>query len=297
MLTNSIKITTFILGIILALISMVCSILMWISFANSTLDILMAAITSASLVGASYIFIPMIVRLYEFKRWALLTATLILEVILVLSSLAATISWLESRYQTTFHLELSGSTSYQHQQTQINDLTNRINELSALAKLDRENGFRTRAGSLLNKAERLSQERQFLISQKTTRQSDNSGTTLANDLGDQRYVLWTVLAVLVDGCPMVCFAVLSAGQRNKAIQPISKNLPTPIRRDAPTDDNETLYAEIATELKAGRWGNKPAMRNVITDKKIRHALAREFFDRYVVDGTLTLNGARFELAA
>ncbi|MEY8204388.1 MAG: hypothetical protein RPR40_04860, partial [Bermanella sp.] len=271
-------------------------------FANGLLDQALAVITAGALVAFSYIFVPMIIRLFEFKRWAMLCAVVVLELVLVLSSLAATIGWLESNYQNNYQKDVTGSDAYLHQQTQINNLTTRINELTALATLDRKNNYRQRAMRLLSKADRLSDERQLLIKHPIKHTTGNSGTTLANDLGSIRYALWALMALLVDGCPMACFAILSGS----GTRPIKTTLPSTNKPDHPvtlmaevtgTDDNDTLYQEIASDLKAGRWGDKPAMRNVILDKKIRHTLAKEYFARYLVDGILTQNGSRFERVA
>lgn len=296
MLTQPIKFSLFILGLVCAFISLLCSALLWISFANTLLDSVLMAVTSSAFVAASYLFVPVILRLLEFKKWAMFIAVLSLETILAISSLMATIGFLESRYQNQFKSELTKSQAYQHQQTSIDSLTTQINELMALAKTDRENGYRQRAERLLNKATRLSDERDLLISKKRHHISTNAGNTLANDLGENRYVLWSVLAILVDGCPMACFALVSL-KGKPTQQLITPKTLTPSTNAARAENNDALFEELANEIAAGKYGDKPAMRNIITEKKIRHATAKEIFERLVSENIIKQVGNRFERVA
>jgi hypothetical protein len=297
MLSNPIKVSTFIFAIFLAFVSMVCSLLLWISFANTTLDTVLAAITSIALVGTSYIFVPVMIRLIAYKKIGFFIMIAILELMLVASSLGATIGWLESRYQGSYYSEVTSSDSYNQNKIKFDDYTTRINELTTLAKIDTKNNFRQRAERLLNKADRLSQERNELANQKYHHTSKDSGTTLANDLGESRYVLWTVLAVLVDGCPMACFAILSApGKRTEQSKPAIKISQVNNKIFADINNPHALYETLASEIKAGIWGDKPAMRNIITTKRIRHSAAKEAFDLLVENKVLKQNGNRFERA-
>ena len=296
MLTQPIKFSLFILGLVCAFISLLCSALLWISFANTLLDSVLLAVTSSAFVAASYLFVPVILRLLEFKKWAMLIAVLSLEAILAISSLMATIGFLESRYQNQFKSELTNSQAYLHQQTGIDTLTTQINELMALAKTDRENGYRQRAERLLNKATRLSDERDLLISKKINHVSTNAGNTLANDLGENRYVLWSVLAILVDGCPMACFALVSL-KAKPSQQIITQKALTPPTNAARAENNDALFEELSNEISAGKYGDKPAMRNIITEKKIRHATAKEVFERLVDENIIKQVGNRFEKVA
>lgn len=298
MLTQPIKFSLFILGLICAFISLLCSALLWISFANTLLDSILMGITSSAFVAASYLFVPVILRLIDFKKWAMLMAVLALEAILAITSLMATIGFLESRYQEQSKQDLTSSNEYQHQQTGIDTLTTQINELIALAKKDRENGYRQRAERLLNKATRLSHERDRLISQKIKHISTNTGNTLANDLGESRYVLWSVLAVLVDGCPMACFALVSLKAKpTRTINNETQKPQLPPKSAARAENNDALYEELSNEIASGKYGDKPAMRNIITEKKIRHATAKELFERLVSENIIKQVGNRFERVA
>lgn len=297
MLTRPIKFSLFIVGLICAFISLLCSALLWISFSNNLLDSILLGITSGAFVAASYLFVPVLMRLLEFKRWAMFIALLALEAILTLSSLLATIGFLESRYQNQFQNELNSSDQYHHHQTRINNLTARINELTELAKQDRKTEkYRARAERLLNKADHLSQELDTLLNTRLIHTSTQAGNTLANDLGHNRYGLWVLMAVIIDGCPMACFALVSLKGKQE-----STPLPHPIKKPSQqfastesTHDTNDLYQALATEIQTGKWGEKPAMRNIIIDKKIRHSTAKDLFEQLVKNGVLKQNGNRFE---
>lgn len=301
MLSNPLKASTFIFATCLAFVSMMCSLLLWISFTNTVLDAVLAAITSITLVGTSYIFIPVMMRLLEFRKFGYFFVIFILELILVASSLGATIGWLESRYQSSYYTEISNSDLNKQNTIKFDDYTNRINQLTALAAIDAENNYRQRAERLLNKADRLSLERQSLTSSTSHHITKSSGTTLANDLGESRYILWTVLAVLVDGCPMACFAILSApGKRTEkpTINTATTKTPNPIQKSfAENESIDDLYLSLANEIQNGKWGEKPAMRKIILDKKIRHATAKTLFERLINENVLIQVGNRFERVA
>jgi DNA primase len=293
MLTQPIKFSLFILGMTCALISLVCSALLWTSFSNNLFDSILLAITSCAFVAASYVFVPVTIRLFEFKKWGMFITIIVLEAALTISSVMATIGFLESRFQNQTTSDITSSQEYKHNQTRIDSLTTRINELTTLAKIDRENNYRQRASRLLNKADRLDQQRQVLINKKPTSDKQNTGTALATDLGGNRYALWAVLAVLVDGCPMACFALISL----KAPHSKTQNKPNPTQNAARPQDSDDLYQELATEMKSGIWTQKPAIRNVITGKRIRYETAKELFDRLVEEEILIRNGNRYEVAA
>ncbi|WP_396586434.1 hypothetical protein [Bermanella sp. R86510] len=293
MLTQPIKFSLFILGMTCALISLVCSALLWTSFSNNLFDSILLAITSCAFVAASYVFVPVTIRLFEFKKWFMFITIIVLEAALTISSIMATIGFLESRFQNQTTSDITSSQEYKHNQIRIDSLTTRINELTELAKTDRENNYRQRANRLLSKADRLDQQRQALINKKPTGSKQTTGTALATDLGESRYALWTVLAVLVDGCPMACFALISL--KTPYTKTAENKIPT--SNAARPQDTEELYQQLASEIQSGLWTSKPAIRNIITSKRIRHQTAKDLFDRLVEENVLVRNGNRYEVAA
>ncbi len=258
-------------------------------------------------MAASYIFIPVLARLKEFKRWGLFTLVLVLEIVLVGSSLAASIGWIESNYQNNYQTNITTSDSYVNKQHQIKSLTQQINELTAIAAQDRESKtYRGRALRTLSKANALSDKRDLLTQQKTRHTASNSGGTLANDLGQSRYALWLMFASIVDGVPMACFAVLSASasRTKKANTCPDTSDKTTNLTTAPTTNathsqpliahEQNVYEEIAQEIRSGLWGDKPAMRNIIQTKKIRHSQAKEIFEKLVSENEVIQKGNRYE---
>lgn len=299
-LTQSVALSALVFALFLATVSAVCSLLLWVSFTNNLLDASLAAVTSLALVGVSYVFIPVLLRLREQRRWGFFSGVLALELALVMSSLGATVGWLESNYQRHQQHTMHGSEHYQQQQQQLDNINSRIILLTTLAQQDSDNGYRQRAMAALAQADILNQERRNLLQQTpnaTAEPATNAGSTLATALGQHRYILWSTLALLLDGCPMVCFAIVNLQPRPRTTPTAIEKPPVATPSEPAHEPEHEMYAEIAREIKAGRWGDKPALRNVITDKKIRHATAKDFFQRYLADGTLTKSGTRFERVA
>jgi len=221
----------------------------------------------------------------------------------VISSLAASVGWIENNYQNNYQTNITTSDSYVNKQHQIKSLTQQINELTAIAAQDRESKtYRGRALRTLSKANALSDKRDLLTQQKTKHTSSNSGGTLAKDLGQSRYALWLMFASIVDGVPMVCFAVLSASaSRTKKATTCpdtsdkTTNPATNAARLQPLIAHEkNVYEEIAQEIRDGLWGDKPAMRNIIQTKKIRHSQAKEIFEKLVSENEVIQKGNRYE---
>lgn len=301
--SKPIRLSVFILGCTVAIISITCSVILWLSFANNTLDSILAFFTAAAMVAASYIFVPVLTSLKEYKRWGLFSLVLVLEFVLVGSSLAASIGWIENNYQNNYQASITSSDSYVNKQDQIKSLTQQINELTAIAAQDRESKtYRGRALRTLSSANALSDKRNLLTQQKFTHSTSNSGGTLANNLGQSRYALWFMFASIVDGVPMACFAVLSAsasrtkkantcpGTSDKTANPTTNAA----RLQPLITDEQNIYEEIAQEIRDGLWGDKPAMRNIIATKKIRHSQAKEIFKKLVSENEVIQKGNRYE---
>jgi predicted secreted protein len=301
---------TGITGTVLALVSIACSAILWSSYAVSTLDTVIASFTAAALVLCQYLFF---INARHHTR-AMKHAHTAAVAVLYITSCAATVGWLESRYQANSRTELQADSSYTTQQAtqqqRLADLAASIQQLRTLAATDTENGYRARAARLLRQAQQQDDTRAQILRElnslnhQTSTSSSNAGTALANGLNSWRWLLWALLALLVDLCPMLCFAHVA-------------HTFTPVQRTTDTTETTTATPETtqpkpapalpataethpATEHIQARIinGEAPAMRSFIGNefngKKLRHADLTQIFTTLEQRGIIRRQGNRFE---
>ena len=305
---------TGITGTVLALVSIACSAILWSSYAVSTLDTVIASFTAAALVLCQYLFFVNA----KHHRDSIKHAHTAAVAVLFITSCAATVGWLESRYQANTRAELQEDSSYTTQQTtqqqRLADLTANIQQLRTLAAIDAENGYRARSARLLRQAQQQDDTRAQILRElnslnnQTSTSSSNAGTALANGLSGWRWLLWALLALLVDLCPMLCFAhvartVTPAQHTTDSTETTNATATaTPATTQPKPAPSLPATAEThpATEHIQERISNgeAPAMRSFIgtefNGKKLRHADLTQIFTTLEQRGIIRRQGNRFE---
>ncbi len=222
--------------------------------------------------------------------------------VLFITSCAATIGWLESRYQANSRTDLQADSTYTLQQQRLTDLTASIQQLRALAATDAEKGYRSRAARMLAEPKQQDETRARILRELNTytTTAGSAGTALANGLSDWRFLLWALLALLVDLCPMLCFAhvartVTPAQHTTKtAAETPAKNQQNPAPALAATHEThpatDYLQARIAS-------GEEPTVRAFIgtefAGKKLRHADLTQIFSNLEQRGVIARQGNRY----
>ncbi len=281
-LINTASITT---GSALAMISIYCSAILWSSFASTTTDQIIAASIAATLVACQYLFF-IVRKNHTGKTKHAHTAAVL---ILFITSAAATIAWLESRYQAANKTELKSDVIYNQKITHLAELNKKLSTLNTNAQADTDADFRARAKSTLREAEQTEYKIEKLtreISQHKT-VGNNAGSTLANNLSDLRWFFWALLAALIDICPMLCFA--NVAKKIIEIDPTTTADPQPV-----ISVHEELTITIAEEINSGIYGDKPSVRAVMVQHSIRHDRAKLIFDQLTELNVVIRDGQRFK---
>jgi hypothetical protein len=301
-------------GLAFALVSAAASVILWCSYATTTTDSAIAAITAVASVACMYLFAA------ASKSQALKPATSNgmrnLTGILLISSIAATVGWLESRYQAQHTNSLTTDYSYTTKQQQIADLTTDIQNLQQSARADIANNYRARANrtqiKIDNKTEQRDQLSRELNQHKGT--ATNAGQALGNSLGHLRWVLWLALAIIVDACPIICFSAVAqllqqqpATDNNTAKQPTTEQ-PEPAAARAATPETAAINtSDISDLLPATDWlqeqilnhGQKPSIRNFLGQEydgtKLRHEHLKHIFHELELRQVIKRKGQGFEL--
>lgn len=287
-ITNTLTITA---GLVLAVISVYCSAVLWSSFANTTADQVIAASIAATLVACQYLFF--ITRKQHTGKMKLAHTAAIF--VLFITSAAATIAWLESRYQATNKTDLKSDVIYNQKITHLAELNKKLATLNNNASADTNADYRARAKSTLRQAEQTEYKIEKLtreISQhKTT--GNNSGSTLANNLSVSRWIFWALLAALIDLCPMLCFANVTNKtatiRKNQTVAP----QPAPTLKTNEPAIYEELALTIAEEINNNQYGEKPSVRAVMMQHNIRHDRAKLIFEQLSHMNVVKRDGQRF----
>lgn len=287
-ITNTLTITA---GLVLAVISVYCSAVLWSSFATTTADQVIAASIAATLVACQYLFF--ITRKQHTGKMKLAHTAAIF--VLFITSAAATIAWLESRYQATNKTDLKSDVIYNQKITHLAELNKKLATLNNNASADTNADYRARAKSTLRQAEQTEYKIEKLtreISQhKTT--GNNSGSTLANNLSESRWIFWALLAALIDLCPMLCFAnatnKTATIRKNQTVAP----QPAPTLKTNEPAIYEELALTIAEEINNNQYGEKPSVRAVMMQHNIRHDRAKLIFEQLSHMNVVKRDGQRF----
>jgi hypothetical protein len=156
--------------------------------------------------------------------------------------------------------------------------------------------FRARAKSTLRQAEqteyKIEKITRELSQHKTT--NNNSGSTLGNNLNDLRWVFWFLLAVLVDICPMFCFANVAKSavltlRNDRTVAPIV----APLKIEPYAYEELELTLTIAAEINSNQYGEKPSVRAVMIQHSIRHDRAKIIFEQLTDMNVVLRDGQRF----
>lgn len=298
-------------GLAFALVSAAASVILWCSYASTTTDSAIAGTTAVASVACMYLFAAAskcdTLKSYTRNGMKNLTG------VLLISSIAATVGWLESRYQAQHTNSLSTDYNYTIQQQQIADLTADIQNLQHSARADIANNYRARANRTQIKIDRKTEQRTQLIQQISQHQTNagNAGQALGNNLSHLRWILWFLMALIVDACPIICFSAVAqllqqpSETDSNATEQIAKQQAAAAPEPAPELDATPETAE--TEHPATDWvrqliinGEKPAMRTFMgmefADKKLRHADLKQIFATLEQRGIIRKNGQSFEYA-
>jgi hypothetical protein len=307
--------TAMICGITFAAISIYCSALLWWSFAETLTDQIIAAIIGSGFVVCQYLF-------HANKNY--LTTAVLFAI-----SAAATIGWIESRYDSIKTIDLTSNASYSEKAKTLTQLNNTLALQNLSAQNDLANtsaNYTGRANRTLNQAKqtqaaiaRIESEIEHLKNSDIS--SKKSGATIANHLDQYRWILWALLAAMIDLIPMRCFTIAhtqntkNTKERNvannvtenvahnhgKGWQPESQQAATPLHIVASNATENTaenieldpLTKTIAGEIIANKYGEKPSQRRVMKKHNLRHERTKNIFDELMKMNVIQPQGNRF----
>lgn len=279
-------------GSTFAAISIYCSALLWWSFAESTIDKIIAAAIGAGFVACQYLF-------HENRNYI---ATTVLFII----SAAATIGWIESRYDAIKTTELTSDSSYSEKTKTLTELNNTLALQNLSAKNDLANttiNFTGRANRTLAKAnqtqdaiKQLESEIKYL--QNANPSNQKSGSAIANQLAEWRWLLWALLAAMIDIIPMICFKIAKTETLIETLQPsLQKSLQPSSQLGATTETQaettDPLLQILKQEIINNEWGETIPMKRIMAKHNARHERLKPIFEQLIESKVIERQGNRY----
>jgi hypothetical protein len=259
-------------------------------------------VTAVCLVGCQFVFAYMLPVTFKQKRYFLWLFMLLSIAALFYVSVSGTASYFDARSSSLQHTSIKNSSDY----TDINELIagykSESQHFESLAKEEDEKGNDWQASQNQKEAAKAKQKWLDALSLRMAMQPSNKTSTEALaklHKGDENH-FWYMLAVLIDFCPLLCFAALGGGrikivanEKPDGAEPkdkfsVSKNNSKAIEYDArPQQSNDTdpLYSIIVHEIKQGKYGDKPVQRAVQENHGFNNPRrAKRLFDQLEIDG-------------
>jgi predicted transcriptional regulator len=279
-------------GCTFAAISIYCSALLWWSFAESTIDKIIAAAIGAGFVACQYLF-------HANRNYI---ATTVLFII----SAAATIGWIESRYDAIKTTELTSDSSYSEKTKTLTELNNTLALQNLSAKNDLANtaiNFTGRANRTLAKANQTQDAIKQLESeikhlQNANPSSQKSGSAIANQLAEWRWLLWALLAAMIDIIPMICFKIATTKTLIETLQPPLQKSPQPSSQLGATTETQAettdpLLQILKQEITDNEWGETIPMKRIMAKHNARHERLKPIFEKLIESKVIERQGNRY----
>jgi hypothetical protein len=310
------KFTIALSTLLLCMVTLASTVLFWSSMPTDQTGKLLAAITATALEACKYSFFPAGVY-YLKKRNAGGALLLIIGVVLVGISVAATTGFLENAYNQQTQMVQQNSLEYQTKKQQLNSLQQQIDSLNSLVAADAQGSYRTRAIETAKQVKVLEQQRDNALAEikgyRETAQGNAQSlfSVLAIPLGASpesiRQSAFIGLAVIVDICAIAGLLALGGmGKKSKQEpKPIwsepPKNTetkkeppPVPVATPKPTELTEPEN-ELAKQILAGTYGQPPAVRRIIDEGKVRHQIAKKVLEYLVDQNKVRREGKQYQL--
>ena len=195
-------------SIILTLVSIVFTVLLWSQLPDEGWMKIISGLAGFALELCKFSLLPL--SLLFLKNKKTMNAGVLLLLFggsLFIVSIGASVAFLENGEQAR---QQQGAV-WQGRQTTLAQLDERIRIAQSSAEKDIAGGYRQRGLDTLEQVEQWQEQRQVLLSEPVAESSGAIG------LGEsQRFYAWLLLAILIDGCAVAGWVVLSQEEKQEA---------------------------------------------------------------------------------
>lgn len=308
------KITITASALMLCLVSLACSILLWVSIPTDLFGKALAGITATALEVCKFAFFP--AGLFIFTRNRLGGIALwILGSLLLGISVAATIGFLENAHNQQSQSQQQQSIAWQTKQQQLESLETQINNLNQMIAVDSANGYRQRGYDNAHQVEKLEQVRSQLLADVRNLENSASGSagSLFSVMGmalrvssvEARQLAFTGLAIILDVCAVAALLTLAALRLENPPQNTRTATETPAKASTPKKPaaNNVFTQQqlspneqaLARRILAGEFGQPPSVRQIVTQAKGGHATVKKIMEHLLQTDQVRREGKRYYL--
>ncbi|WP_413664501.1 hypothetical protein ACG1BZ_04155 [Microbulbifer sp. CNSA002] len=171
-----------------------------------------------------------------------------------------------------------------------------------MIKTNANNGYRQRAINTAAKLSTMEAERTQLIEKLSTIEQTPSthsafsslANTLNADPAKVQHIGFLALAIITDIALLAFNAAVTVAKRATAPLQQPETVETQLLHTTHLSEEQQQFAQ---RIRAGEFGHKPVMRNIINEMRLRHGTVKPVFDALQQAGTLNKNGRGYFLAS
>lgn len=283
--------------------SLFCSVGLWVKEQNTILAMILAGVFASALELCKFAFFPAASKLFSQDKVKSIPL-FFLAFILLAVSIVATVAFLETGSNVTLSKSLKSSATHQILTKEIKSFDQQIATVNGLLQADLENNYRKRAYdnseklALLRQAKNKSVDKLIHLKVKPTNGIHSLFATLSNKTGfsetSVRQLTYVIVAVLVDICGIACLLLLTVSNAKEKTATLEKTIAnkTVVNESRKTNNLQPLRQKILD----GCFGDKPVMRKIIEQEKVRHPDLKKLFIDMIKSGELRKVGKGVELA-
>ena len=279
---------------ILTMVSIVFTVLLWASLPEGFLMQCLTGVAGLALELCKFSLLPLSFLQLQQRQWLSGSFLLALGSALFVVSIGASVSFLETGQQR----QEQQSLAWQQRQETIAQLDNNILLGQESAGIDIKNGYRERGANTLKQVGQWQQERAALLDQPLENDGQLIGLTK-----QQRFFAWLLLALLIDGCSVAGWTILSAKKNSVIDRPVINNAVNDTVNDPVCMNELSIDQAIFERISNGEYGHKISIRGIMEKERLGYQKIKPVFDhlesmgviRQAAKGYELLNGASYSL--
>ena len=268
---------------ILTMVSIVFTVLLWARLPDHFFMQCLTGVAGLALELCKFSLLPLAFLQLQQRQWLSGAFLLALGSALFVVSIGASVSFLETGQQR----QEQQSLAWQQRQETIAQLDSNIKLGQESAGIDIKNGYRERGAATLKQVSQWQKERAALLSQPLENDGQLIGLT-----EQQRFYAWLLLALLIDGCSVAGWTILSNSKNDKTVVNNGVNNDA----DNDLDSIESLIdPAIVERISSGEYGHKISIRGVMEKEQLGYKKIKPVFDQLEHQGIIKQATKGYEL--
>lgn len=268
---------------ILTMVSIVFTVLLWARLPEDFFMQCLTGVAGLALELCKFSLLPLAFLQLRKRQWLSGGFLLALGSALFVVSIGASVSFLETGQQRHEQRSLA----WQQRQETIAQLDNNITLGQESASIDIKNGYRERGAVTLRQVDQWQKERAKLLSQPLSNDGQLIGLT-----EQQRFCAWLLLALLIDGCSVAGWTILSGSKKSL----LDDKTVVDNDVDGVSESVESFIdPAIVERISNGEYGYKISIRGVMEKEQLGYKKIKPVFDQLEFQGVIKQAAKGYEL--